>query len=627
MANEDGSPVFAQLCALLIKDFYGDLAANVHSVLARYGRQTLAAIVQNSYLSRSQIKAGIIILVQQHLAFHSGNHTSECYYEVNWPSCYALVRTGRAAKLVQDRFGKKAANIVSNVFTLGHASIGHLKNVFFPPETDSDTESDDGAANGARSKRRRKNDIKTDSTNKLSKVDSPTHNAAPEEPARDQADDNITSPDELYALIRTLIETGWLKVVTEAQYLSPGDMHILLYQETVEQDNGGIQPTGPKDKDAVNRGTLERKRKMRDDRSKVPRFSRESDKPDDELAVCVDLEKVAVAMRTERLTNLVQQRLGPVTARVYRTMLRMLEPKIPRCYEPWPDPPLSGGEPPAEHGIDPGLLVTARDIAVKLSRDPDMDIFEGLDPNVVAQITRRGHINRNNIWTQPTDPSTLNLEEKTKIVDQHIQKLSIDPFHLVTWHSRSGFSQWRIEFDKIARELIQAEIESTISAKKNSLGVKLIRALKKKQKMRESDLCKVMMMPAADIRVVLSGLVVESFIQIQEVPKVERRETKLSTHFVFYDLQRARQKLLHDTYKGMVRILQRISYEREQVKFLLTKAERSDVIGNEEKWLSKGELDALRKWKEVQDKLCLQLIRQDELVATLRDFHGPIPSP
>jgi DNA-directed RNA polymerase III subunit RPC3 len=75
-----------------------------------------------------------------------------------------------------------------------------------------------------------------------------------------------------------------------------------------------------------------------------------------------------------------------------------------------------------------------------------------------------------------------------------------------------------------------------------------------------------------------------------------------------------------------VRILQRIAFEREKVQPLLSKAERSDVVGNEAKWLSKGELDALQKWKEVQEKLLLQLFREDDLVATLRDFYGPLIS-
>jgi DNA-directed RNA polymerase III subunit RPC3 len=135
-----------------------------------------------------------------------------------------------------------------------------------------------------------------------------------------------------------------------------------------------------------------------------------------------------------------------------------------------------------------------------------------------------------------------------------------------------------------------------------------------------------MMMSAGDIRGIVNDLTVQGIVQTQEIPKVERREAKHSLHLIWYDRQRAREKLLHDTYKGMVRILQRIQFEREKVQPLLSKAERSDVVGNEEKWLSKGELDALRKWKEVQEKLSLQLFREDDLVATLRDFHGPLVS-
>jgi DNA-directed RNA polymerase III subunit RPC3 len=212
------------------------------------------------------------------------------------------------------------------------------------------------------------------------------------------------------------------------------------------------------------------------------------------------------------------------------------------------------------------------------------------------------------------------------LVDKHIRLLAEDPLHFATWHSRSGFSQWHIEIEEIAKQLIQTEVENTISARKGTLGVKLIRALRKKGKLDERATCNAMMMSAADIRSIVNDLTVQGFVQTQEIPKVDRREAKHSLHLVWYDRQRAREKLLHDTYKGMVRILQRIQFEREKVQPLLSKAERSDVVGNEAKWLSKGELDALQKWKEVQEKLMLQLFREDDLVATLRDFHGPLIS-
>lgn len=626
-----------------------------------------------------QIKYGLVILLQQHLIFHSGSDAPLTYYEIDWQNSYAIVRFGKVVKLVEDRFGKKAANVMSNLLALGHTRIADLKEAYFPPETESDDDSDNGTANGAGSKRKRTNgnhvngtvktngvangmpseldDAKPDLTNghgktngvhkadKASKVDSVTHNGAPEEPGQEQDDSDITSVDELYELIQLLIERGWVRTVTETQYLSPGDMHDMLYQESIEQDNAGITPTGTKDKDVVNRGTLERKRAMRDEWLTVPKFAKggqangankrmkmngangyATPSSDDDLVIRVNPEKIAVAMRSEQLVHLVEQRLGSVTARVYQTMLRMLESKTPRCWEEWPDPPLPGGE-SGDASIDPRFLVTARDVATKLSRERgDLDIFEGIDPNAAVQITRKGHVNRTNVWTQPTDPAKLNMEERTKVVDKHIQMLAEDPFHFVTWHSRAGFSQWHIEFDEIARQMIQTEIENTISARKGSLGVKLVRALRKKGRLDERAMCNVMMMSAADVRGIVNDLTIQGFVQTQEIPKVDRREAKHSLHLVWYDRQRAREKLLHDTYKGMVRILQRIRYEREKIEFTLTKAERSDVVGNEEKWLSTRELDDLRKWKEVQEKLLLQLMREDDLVAALRDFHGPLVS-
>ncbi|RII17344.1 hypothetical protein CUC08_Gglean002438 [Alternaria sp. MG1] len=677
--NQRETPVLAELCTFLVEDVYGELAARVYSILARHGRQSLASIARASYLNGRQIKYGLVILLQQHLIFHSGSDAPLTYYEIDWQNSYAIVRFGKVVKLVEDRFGKKAANVMSNLLALGHTRIADLKEAYFPPETESDDDSDNGTANGAGSKRKRTNgnhvngtvktngvangmpseldDAKPDLTNghgktngvhkadKASKVDSVTHNGAPEEPGQEQDDSDITSVDELYELIQLLIERGWVRTVTETQYLSPGDMHDMLYQESIEQDNAGITPTGTKDKDVVNRGTLERKRAMRDEWLTVPKFAKggqangankrmkmngangyATPSSDDDLVIRVNPEKIAVAMRSEQLVHLVEQRLGSVTARVYQTMLRMLESKTPRCWEEWPDPPLPGGE-SGDASIDPRFLVTARDVATKLSRERgDLDIFEGIDPNAAVQITRKGHVNRTNIWTQPTDPAKLNMEERTKVVDKHIQMLAEDPFHFVTWHSRAGFSQWHIEFDEIARQMIQTELENTISARKGSLGVKLVRALRKKGRLDERAMCNVMMMSAADVRGIVNDLTIQGFVQTQEIPKVDRREAKHSLHLVWYDRQRAREKLLHDTYKGMVRILQRIRYEREKIEFTLTKAERSDVVGNEEKWLSTRELDDLRKWKEVQEKLLLQLMREDDLVAALRDFHGPLVS-
>ncbi|KAH8726098.1 DNA directed RNA polymerase-like protein III subunit Rpc82 [Phaeosphaeriaceae sp. PMI808] len=677
--NQRETPILAELCTFLVEDVYGELAARVYSVLARHGRQTLAAIARASYLNGRQIKYGLVILLQQHLLFHSAAESSVTYYEIDWQNSYALVRFGKVAKLVQDRFGKKAANVISNLLTLGHTRIADLNEAYFPSDIESEDDSDDDIVNGAGAKRKRTNGTQANGTapktngavNGLplepksihgdDNAGNSTNGAAPvngDHPAKtngiahdndtEQDDGEISSVDELYDIIQLLIERGWIRTVSDSQYLSPGDMHDLLQQQAIDQELAGAAMTGTKDKEKVHRVTQQLKRQVRDEWLAVPKFSRKrkaadtisshpskrvklngtvnssasnASLPEDNLVIRVNPEKIAVAMRTEQLVQLVEQRLGPVTAHIYKTMLRTLESSTSRCYEEFPEPPLPNGELVPETAIDPRYLVTARHIAKKIPRD--LDICEGLDPNAVVAITRKGHVRSLNILSQPVDPTKLTMDQRVDLVEKHISLLAEDPLHFTTWHARG---QWRVEFEDIAKQLIQAEVENTISARKGVLGVKLIRALRKKGKLDERATCNTMMMSAADIRTIVNDLTVQGFVQTQEIPKVERREAKLSFHLVWYDRQRAREKLLHDTYKGMVRILQRIAFEREKVQPLLSKAERSDVVGNESKWLTKTELDALQKWKEVQEKLLLQLFREDDLVATLRDFHGPMIS-
>lgn len=678
------TPVLAELCTLLVQDVYGELAARVYSVLARHGRQTLAALARASYLSGRQIKYGLVILLQQHLVFYSPSDAPVTHYEIDWQNSYALVRLGKVSKMVEDRFGKKAANVVSNLLTLGHTRIADLKEAYFPsPAAADDGDSDDDdVVNGAGLKRKRANEPKLNGTapkvngkvngqtngipaeledskssddlmnsggpvngvngtiKQAGKIDS--HQGSTH--SENENDDDIDAVEEFYDLVRLLAQKGWICTVTDSHYISPGDTHTMMRQEAMSRATGGAAPSGPKQKKEVLAITRTLMREVRDECFLPPNISHKrksedshyvgptkrikmigeqsqtvnhTNSPEDDFVIRVNPEKIAVAMRTEYLVQLVQQRLGPTTAKVYETMLRILEANTSRCFDEWSD--LAEGAVPE---VESYMLVTARDVAAKLSRD--FDICEGLDPNAVVAVTQRGRVQSTNILSNPVDPTKLKMDEKTQLVDKHIRLLAEDPLHFATWHTRAGFSQWHVEFGAIAKQLIQSEIENTVSARKGALAVKLIRALRKKGKLDERATCNAMMMSANDIRGIITDLTVQGFVQTQEIPKVERREAKHSMHLIWYDRQRAREKLLHDTYKGMIRILQRISYEREKVQPLLSKAERSDVIGNEDKWLSKGELDVLRKWKEVQEKLLLQLFREDDLVATLRDFCGPL---
>ena len=61
----------------------------------------------------------------------------------------------------------------------------------------------------------------------------------------------------------------------------------------------------------------------------------------------------------------------------------------------------------------------------------------------------------------------------------------------------------------------------TITSRGNgTLGVKFLRALRKKGKLDERATCNTMMMSAADILGIVNDLTVHGIVQTQEIPKV-----------------------------------------------------------------------------------------------------------
>ncbi|KAF2464625.1 uncharacterized protein BDR25DRAFT_271643 [Lindgomyces ingoldianus] len=500
------------------------------------------------------------------------------------------------------------------------------------------------------------NNVANSSVNNKAKRVSDTNASHDHEMADAEEDENnIRTIAELHELIHLLMLNGWIVRVNAAHYLSPGDTHEIARQEILEEEYHGNMPTGTKDKDNLVGQVARRKRRIRDEALAAPhcqsrkrkREDRELDRSskrlktmgvdqwtprnhpgpqdDETLVVRVNMEKLSVAMRTEHLVRLVEKRLSKVTAKIYEAMLWTLEYNQPRCYEPWPDPYVRP-DPAAATYVDPSLLITAKDIVKILSRH--LDLCEGLDPEAVLEVVPGHRIEEKGNIAPPIKPFDIPFKQRLQLIEKHIWQLSFDPFNFVTWHSslNGKCTEWHIEYDKIAKTMIQREVDNTIGTRADKLGVKLVRALKKKGRLDEMEMGEAMMMNPNDIRAIVSDLAMKGFVQTQEIPKVDRRESKLSWHLAWFDLQRTREKLLHDTYKGMVRLMQRLAFEKEQVKELLAKAERSDVVGNEDKYLSPGEREALKRFQGVEEALWVQLGREDELVAILRDFVGPFVS-
>jgi DNA-directed RNA polymerase III subunit RPC3 len=110
------------------------------------------------------------------------------------------------------------------------------------------------------------------------------------------------------------------------------------------------------------------------------------------------------------------------------------------------------------------------------------------------------------------------------------------------------------------------------------------------------------------------------FVDLQEVPKDAQRQPSKTIFLWYFDPDRVCSSVLEDTYKAMSRTLQRIKFERNLRRDFLDKTERSDVKGNEERWLSEGELEQLQRWRDMEAILLGVVSRLDDMVAVFRDF-------
>ena len=108
-------------------------------------------------------------------------------------------------------------------------------------------------------------------------------------------------------------------------------------------------------------------------------------------------------------------------------------------------------------------------------------------------------------------------------------------------------------------------------------------------------------------------------VECQEVPKDGSRQNARTIFLWFHDQQRVQSLLLQHTYQAMARLLQRLKAERENYRNAIEKAEMMDV---KQESLNQNEQEAVMQWREVEEKLLVQLQRTDEFVALLRDFSG-----
>lgn len=306
--------------------------------------------------------------------------------------------------------------------------------------------------------------------------------------------------------------------------------------------------------------------------------------------------------------------MSSVTSQVYDTLLSRIELQTPRCRDQTEAIP--EGEEAEQYSIPVHLSTVSKDL------DPDLDLMgtiAGLIPDQMNGVGKRHHPD-----DEEEDNGAVSVgsrgPSRNYLVDQHLSVLAAEPNFFCTRRLQAGMISWAVEYRHLTRKLRHLEIERLVEARFGTVAVRVVRVLAAKGKLDEKRLQEISLMSSKDLRQILGQMAGAGFVDLQEVPRDAQRQPSRTIYLWFYDPDRVRVILIEDTYKTMARCLQRLRVERAKLKFLLEKTERTDVKGNEERYLSAAELETLKEWKDTEAMLLGEVGRLDDLVAVLRDF-------
>ncbi|KAL0260408.1 RNA polymerase III subunit C82 [Diplodia seriata] len=608
------------------------MAERVFSILAKFGRLTIRGVLKYSDLTTRDIKHGLAVLIQQNLVLHYTTE-GEVFYEPHWGEAYALVRAGKIVKMVEDRFGESAGGLVSNLLLLGHAGISDLADAYGVSSKTGGVDSESLHVNG----------------NGIVNGDDASAGA-------DRTQVHIKTLDDLHRILRQLLDAGFIIPARRRHFYPTSDLrneaerivkanvfggqvkgkqvaemevevNKLLKKWRDEEEDEEVQAGGVSA--GMKRGrednNLQARKRVKIN-ARLPNGSNSMAAAnviplDDDLVVAVSQDKCTVALRTEQLVDYASRYLGETTSKVYEALLRQMERKVHRCNDPFDQAPSEDDE------ADSLPSVTAREVLDIL--DPDLDLAAGIG-NQDAQTNGdtldsadEDDTSMTNGTARTNGTSPAAPGGRLNLVKLHCSLLFEDPRRFVRWVGSRGGGEYKVDFRPLTLSLIQHELEATVLSRWGPLAARIIRILHAKGKLDEKQVSTTGLMRTKEIRAALTAMQEAGVVETQEVPKDNTRAPSRTMYFWFFDQDRCRQLVLTDTYKAMARILQRIKVERAKVQSVIDKAERSDVVGNEDRFLTETEKRALRTWREGEEKLLVQLERQDNLVAILRDFKMP----
>ena len=394
------------------------------------------------------------------------------------------------------------------------------------------------------------------------------------------------------------------------------------------------------------------------------------------MIIRINYEKCIVALRSQRLVQLANSRIGETTSSVYAHVLKRLEGKIPRCR-------LNRVVDDVDEDLPDGPSVTTMEVAVALSKsvndalgigkaspdridttslekshknkkrklgelEADVEGEASSDEDDSDVVNGNGNISgvdqdsdshgddtfaenfgpkppkRTKVTFQVKLPKPASPEDRQVRLNQvknHLLLLAADDSGFIRKCGSRGLGEWTVDFDRIIDRMQEAEIDLMLLENFGKTGHRLARMMRKMGKLDEKQLPNLALMKQKDVRTKLAEMQMVGVVDTQEVPRDSARTTNRSIFLWFFDTGRVSSLYLDSIYKSMSRCLQRLAIEKRRASGVLSLTERSDVRDmKEEDYLEPSQINDLQVIRAKEESLLGQVARLDEVVAIFRDY-------
>ncbi|KAK9447281.1 RNA polymerase III subunit RPC82-domain-containing protein [Limtongia smithiae] len=625
-----------ELVVLLLRDSYGDLMAEVVEALIQHGRLTLPLL--SRYLHRrstTTLQRVLVALIQNRFVQYwsgeddDGESQQTAYVAATRIIYNTLVRAGSIVTFTSDSFPDLvgAPEVVKNLLLYGHIRAADYL-------ASAGTSTAAASARAAVTTLLQRKILRT-----LRK-----HDFQPE------SDNYMRIFRRRLANIPRTNTLSEAKRDAQAHDETKAEFSVLLHLH-----------------DDVNDGLI----KKHSASSSHHKKSRSNDAQAAETVVnesavlAVNHDKFIVHMRAQLLTQLVAQRIGNVTAAVYKQVLDCMDAKIFRC-QPHTSVTVSSLEVSRALNSEVNLACAIVSMsnrkrsrsrsrsqshsssrsAKRVKRSKHSDDGDDSDssrdnsmsddstrrskkkkkPQIVSSNSESGSGSNSNAHSDSEESEDSEDEagsnSRIEHVNLHLSLLALSqtmPF--LTRIGSKGGGEWTIDFNVLSARARELEYESFIRRKFGNIAVRLLRIVRQHGRIDEKQLAQLALLPAKDIRSHLMAMHEIGALDLQEVPRGADRAPSKTFYLWFHKPESAYALMVQALLRTMARCYSRIIEERTRRPGIMSKLMRSDMQGDEgEATLTAAEKDEIKRVRNAELRLFSQITRLDKLVVVFRDM-------